>query len=736
MINHSKRGGVWGVRWFAVCTICQRMAKSAAIICSVLLPLASFGGFDPAFVEYADNPTNILMFKAYVYNSNLATLSPNYVYGNKDTLPSIVISTVKIGVEVRPLSNVILYHPQGDNEVFPSVSSIDYPITRAYDQSRWYCLEYTPDIYHAVNICASLIRSGYRSPRMEIFKDQPNNTVICNFRIGDIFSDVLTGTNSFFRSQLLSQLSNVNGSLQTLALSLGTVSSDYKTVNNLYLNPSKDTLLDSAANSVTLNGDSGGSQNLTRLFSGDYAGRESEITKALSDLARSQLQSVWLSTLDSESPFFGNNINDILNDPAKFQQAVSHGGGGSSLANIMRDVKRLTTNDWASAVTNQLANNTASITNQLEHMFDEGTAMGSSLANLQDRSLQIADNTSSIDSRLANGITVAVVNQGGTSVGVHLDGPITVEQSQFNSLGVPLSSLENIVSDWYSDWYSFFSVSSPVYKWENFYNMVSSFKDQVHQDFSSLGSISNLLAAIDDRLKDLFPTLTNNNNIAFDSFSALLLDNYQDYVSNGYYAASLDSFREKCPSVYSNLVDLGLSPSGNGDFWSLFGSSLLYQSELVGNVIDDLNTVREFADNHIEGGFSAGIRSIVDKFPSKTEIQDYVNTASNVISDVNSKRLAFISSFDSATNATFSAFSPFAGTFESVPDQLVFFKTGNDQYITIPVGEQATAWQIIRYGISFCLAAVNLLLLPKFLLLVVRLFSPLGKSIIKVDPIP
>ena len=711
------------------------------LLALVLLPFLSFGGFDPDFVEYVDNPTNILIFKAYIYNSNFSSLSLYSWQGNRDTLSSTVITMARIGIEVIANSNHPLRHPSGDNEVFPSSPSIDYPISRYYDNSRWYCLDYCQDINQAIQICANLIRSGYRSQVLEMFSDHLYGRVICNFNIGEVFHDVLTGTNTNFRSQLLSQLSNVNGSLQSLALSLGTVSSDYKTVNNLYLNPSKDILLNSAANSVTLNGDSGGSQNLTRLYSDSYAGRESEITKALSDLARSQLQSVWLSTLDPESPFFGNNINDILNDPLKFQQAASHGGGGSSLANIMRDVKRLSTNDWSAGVTNQLANNTASITNQLAHMFDEGTTIGSALANLQDRSLQTAENTCSIDSRLANGITVAVVNQGGTSVGVHLDGPIIIDQQQFNSLGVPLSSLQNTISDWYSDWYSFFSVSSPVYKWENFYNMVSSFNDQNHIDlvavtnsFSSLSSLSNLLAKIDEHLTNSLPNLTNFA-IVSSSFSALLLDHYEDYISNSVYSSSISKLESDYPSVYSNLLEFGLSPSGDGDFWTLFGSSLIQLDILADNFISDMALVRKFADDHIEGGFFAGINSIVEMFPSSSQLGDDLDNATNRLYEISLASTNLVLNFESVTNIAPSVFKPFADSFDSPPSgDIVFFKTANNHYVSIPVHEQSSVWSLLRMGIAFALIAVQFILFPKFVLMIVVLFDRLSSRFIKFVP--
>lgn len=557
-----------------------------------------------------------------------------------------------------------------------------------------------------------------------------------------LLSDVLSSTNTVFRQILLNHLISINTSLSSIGSSVGTINQDYHSVNSLYLDPSKQNLLDSAANPSSLNANSSIAANLDRLFGSSYAGREAEISKALSDLARSQLQAAWLSTLDPDSPFYMQNLDNIISDPQSFQQAALQGGGGggSAIANIMRDVKKLSTNDWVAGVTNQLANNRASITNQLAHMFDGDTSVGSKLGNIEGSSSQSASAAGSIDERLARGITVAVVNSGANSVLVTLDGPINIDQTQFNSLSVPLGSLQNTVSDWYSDWYSFFSVSSPFYKWENFYNMVSSFKDQNHIDLSavtnslsSLSSLSNLLVAIDEHLTNSLPNLTNFN-IASSSFSALLLDHYEDYITNSVYSDAIATLEEDYPSVYSNLVAFGLSPSGDGDFWSLFGSSLIQLDLLADNFISDMAMIRKFADDNIQGGFSAGISSIVEAMPKTEDIVSAASSASNVVSFLDLSSTNLVSAFHSVTSRADSVFSPFHGSFETVPSDLVLFKTGNDKYITIPVHEHPEAFRLMRWGFSFSLAAVNFIFFPKFVLMLVMLFSKLSQRFVKFYP--
>lgn len=703
------------------------------LLALVLLPLVSFGNVDYLLTN------GVGQVRIYIY-TGLSSSSVSYesftAQNDSQTLLTVYQNN-KFGIRLY-LDGDDIRNPAID--VSPSRTwGIDRQVslyTNGYFTGIAY---YSPRDISFLNdlyvLASELFFSGYRGTGIDYIGSASTGEYF-NFSYRDAISDILSSTNTVYRSLVLSHLLQINNSLSSIGSSVGTINTDYQTVNNLSLNPSKQNLLDSAANPSSLNANSSIASNLDRLYGSSYSGREAEITKALSDLARSQLQAAWLSTLDPDSPFYMQNLDNIISDPDTFQKAALQGGGGggSALANIMRDVKKLSTNDWVSGVTNQLANNRASITNQLAHMFDDDSNPVTSHLN------NIDNSAGSIDDRLARGITVAVVNSGANSVLVSLDGPINIDQTQFNSLSVPLGSLQNTVSDWYSDWYSFFSVSSPVYKWENFYNMVSAFKDQNHIDLSavtnslsSLSSLSNLLAKIDEHLTNSLPNLTNLS-IASSSFSALLLDHYEDYISNSVYASSISKLQSDYPSVYSNLVDFGLSPSGDGDFWSLFGSSLIQLDLLADNFISDMALVRKFADDNIQGGFSAGISSIVEVMPKKEDIVSAASSASNVVSALDLSSTNLVSAFHSVTSRADSVFSPFRGSFETPPSDLVLFKTGNDKYITIPIHEHPEAFRLMRWGFAFALAAVNFIFFPKFVLMLVMLFSKLSQRFVKFYP--
>ena len=713
------------------------------------LPLVSFGSFE--YNGYTFERMRIFTYTSAgvttrgssaftVFPSSLESLESSLMSSTFGFCVNPIINSTQKNIAPNPTSSQFFIVGNASSPTITN-SLYCYVTTNTLDRYN-VSAHYLPTLSAIYYSASTLYLQGYRGSAI-VDDFQGDLGVHCvNIHYPTLVADVLSSTNTVYRQILFSYLNQIQSSLTSIGSSVGTINQDYQFVNNLYLDPSKQNLLDSVANPSSLNANSSVSANLDRLFGSSYAGRESEITKALSDLARSQLQAAWLSTLDPDSPFYMQNLDNIISDPQTFQQAALQGGGGggSAIANIMRDVKKLSTNDWVAGVTNQLANNRASITNQLAHMFDDDTSVGSKLGNIEASSSQSASSAGSIDERLARGITVAVVNSGANSVLVSLDGPINIDSTQFNSLSVPLGSLQNTVSDWYSDWYSFFSVSSPSYKWENFYNMVSAFKDQNHSDLvavtnslSSLSSLSNVLASIDDQLKNAFPNITN---LVVDSspFSALLLDHYEDYITNSVYADSISKLQSDYPSVYSNLVAFGLSPSGDGDFWSLFGSSLIQLDLMADNFISDMAKVRKFADDNIQGGFSAGISSIVEVMPKKEDIVSAASSASNIVSALDLSSTNVVFAFHSVTSQADSVFSPFHGSFETVPSDLVLFKTGNEKYITIPVHEHPEAFRLMRWGFSFALAAVNFIFFPKFVLMLVMLFSKLSQRFVKFYP--
>ena len=603
---------------------------------------------------------------------------------------------------------------------------------------------------------AALYWNGYRGCGFEdIFLKGDKACVNVNYPL--LYADVLSSTNTVFRQILLSHLSLISGSLVNIGSSVGTINNDYREVNTISLDPSFSNLTSRVSFSNGLDG--------YGLFLDQYMSsnpdRSSEIAKAVSENARRNLGFILNACIDPDSPFYGDSLDSIVSDPDRFVAAVAAGGGGSALPNMARDIKRLSTNDWASVVTNQLAKNSKdakqqlqdnrdSITNRLAHMFDDDPgSVGRAIRSAAGSANYAANYAGDISEQLRRGITVAVVNQSDTSVGVHLDGPINIEQSQFNSLSTPIAGLERKISTWYDEWYSFFNLNSPAYNWDKFFDMVSEFKSQNHQDLSALSnafsvvSISNLLHDIDTKLADNFPNLTNGNlNVSFSaSFGSLLHEDYSNFVEHSF-SDILTNLEDQYPGVYDSLHNLGLSDdSYNGRWWNLSAAALsqisvsVYSNMLMlSSLMSDIAAVDDLADESLGKSPLSACRDIVREMPSKTQIEDYISQCTNAANSVSVAGVDLVSSFDAVSNSYVSIFRPFKGSFDSPGSSVTFFKAANGDYVTIPVGDQSNAWLILRLGISFALVAVNILLLPKYILMLFTLFIKAYRIGIKFFP--
>lgn len=689
-----------------------------------LLPLVSFGYNDDFFTNG--------FWRVDIYYFDSVTSSNFYPLSDVSTVSDVVLAYQNFTFGFVLYNDSIQTPLLTDSNGGKRSASFDYQIVAYTNSSNSRCCYSSRSISsidRLYKMATDLYLSGYRGSGITYVGKRSNRYDVLNFNYRDSISDILASTNSVYRSIVLNHLAFINSSLSSIGSFVGTINTDYQSVNNLYLDPSKQNLLDSAANPSSLNANSSIAANLDRLFGSSYAGREAEISKALSELACSQLQAAWLSTLDPDSPFYMQNLDNIISDPQTFQQAALQGGGGggSAFANIMRDVKKLSTNDWVSGVTNQLSNNRASITNQLAHMFDDDTNVGSKLTSIE-------SSAGSIDERLARGITVSVVNSGANSVLVSLDGPINIDSPQFNSLSVPLGSLQSTVSDWYSDWYTFFNYSDPSYRWSNFYNMVSAFKDQNHSDLFSLLSLTNSLSGIDSLLRDCLPQITNSFS---SDFSALLLDDYDDYISNAHFSSFLSDLQNNYPDVYSDLEALGLSSqSGSGNWWTLAGSSLGYISAQVhsnvvmfSSVFGDIQRVKQFADDNgnFNGDFYSAASDVISSIPSKTQVANYIEQCTNAANSVSA--LELVSFYSTASNEVNKVFRLF-NRGSNLPSEVVIMHHGlnGEHTFSIPVGDQPRLWLLIRLGIMFVTCAVNLILLPKFILRIFILFMTMFKK--------
>ena len=150
--------------------------------------------------------------------------------------------------------------------------------------------------------------------------------------------------------------------------------------------------------------------------------------------------------------------------------------------------------------------------------------------------------------------------------------------------------------------------------------------------------------------------------------------------------------------------------------------------------MSDIAAVDDLADESLGKSPLSACRDIVREMPSKTQIEDYISQCTNAANSVSVAGVDLVSSFDAVSNSYVSIFRPFKGSFDSPGSSVTFFKAANGDYVTIPVGDQSNAWLILRLGISFALVAVNILLLPKYILMLFTLFIKAYRIGIKFFP--
>ena len=225
---------------------------------------------------------------------------------------------------------------------------------------------------------------------------------------------------------------------------------------------------------------------------------------------------------------------------------------------------------------------------------------------------------------------------------------------------------------------------------------------------------SDILSSISNAVYQILFSITNRN-------SYLLLDHYSDYISNGVYSSSVSLFSEDFPNVYSNLTRYGLS---DDNFWTLFGSTLLHHNEFIGSLLSDINEVRRFADVHLEDGVLGTAFRSADSVPSVEDVESKIEQLTNAVNSISFDSLTnLVSSF---SNSLSSALSPYDRG-DDLPSEIEFLVlrgSANDpgHVFTIPVAEHAEVWSLIRLSMGLALCLVNLILLPKFILRVVRLY--------------
>ena len=604
---------------------------------------------------------------------------------------------------------------------------------------------YVPRVSSFYVAALSLFKQGYRGPGLEVFNSGVYSCV--NVYLPELVPAVLSSTNTVFSQVLFSQLSSINSGVVNILTDLSGINSsilslapyNFEQVSNYVYSVSKESSGNQIVGGFSINPDivleslDPSKHDLSTPearqlfdFQRDATARGVTLAAALAGLTQ----------LITSDPVSGSTLSGL---GKSFNHAVNNNLHNLSghVSGIAENVRRLSTNDWASVVTNRLANNTASITNQLAHMFDDPSApgtIGSHVANISGAAGTLASTVS--------GGAVSVRLSGQEVFGVHLDAPVSIEENQMSTVTFPLDSLRDNVSHWYSDWTDFYFSSSPEKGWVKFFDLFSEFKDVNHSDLVSiLSCVSNVLVSFTIYTNE-FP-FAISNAIAGLSLSStnsyLLLSDYADYIHSGGLDALLDVMDDDSYIDLKSEIDSlyhADTAAGYGRWWryftglstvqanSIFKLSNIFQAHE--KLLKDLK--RDNSDLDVQDASDPSVfRKLLYTIPSEEDTFNKLSQLTNSIDQSGMVRLQQL--IPDLTNRFCVAASLFDKDF-ILPSEISWTLIPGDpsinskaRIVTIRPSDHYRLFQMLHFGLAFSYCLVNIILFPKFLLFLVRLFD-------------
>lgn len=588
-----------------------------------------------------------------------------------------------------------------------------------------------------------LYNAGYRGPGIEAF--QSGNDYCLNVDLSKLIPDVLSSTNTVYSQILFSQLSAINSGVVNISSDLSGISYaiaglgpfTYDQASNFVYALSVESSGNSIFPGFRINAqevldslDPSKNDQSTPEFREYFDFQRQATVRGLTLAAELAGLSNMLVDDDTSSTLsnLGNSFNKGVNN--NLENLSGHVSG------LADDVHRLSTNDWASVVTNRLANNTASITNQLAHMFDSNDpgTVGKNVADISGAAGTLASTVS--------GGAVSVRLSGQEVFGVHLDAPVSIEENQMSTVTIPLGSIKDNLSHWYSDWTDFYFSSSPEKGWLKYFDLFSEFKDVNHSDLVSIQScVSNLLVSFSSYTNGL--PFVISNAIAGLSLSStnsyLLLSDYADYIHSGGLDALLDLMDDDSYSDLKAEIDSlyhADTAEGYGRWWryftglstvqanSIFKLSNIFQAHE--KLLKDLK--RDNSDLEVQDASDPSVfRKLLYTIPSEEDTFNKLSQLTNSIDQsgmVSVQRLIpdLTNRFNVAASLYDKDFAlPAEISWELIPADPSINSPA--RVVTIRPSEHYRLFQLLHFGLAFSYCLVNIILFPKFLLLLVRLFD-------------
>lgn len=645
------------------------------IIIFALLPFLAFG--------YTVDEIRSRVRGAYIYfwDSNWSWKSRNFGGHFDDVL--VAFKTCTIGLEC---SSSYLTYPDIDDVNYLSTNSFTSSnVTRpVYDLSdKYYRVSTFAELPPIFKFAQALFANGYDGAGF-VSVNRSSGSAKINFNYSLAVADIASSTNLVFQSLLLQHLQSIASSVSTINQNISLVSSDlsslasqYSSVNTNYLDPQS--VLDRSAVPLdTIIPNPSDAQELQTILSTNNL-RASEIASALNALSSdrlTRLAEAWSRTSsirhDTSYPYYQKSFGEVATDPV-LSASLLNEFEGQTFQQKSLDYFEVEVNNTSNAVSTLDAIHT----NDLPKQF---SVAASNLAQVAD----IARNFGLVQTTYNNGdqaIKVVVENSDPIiiSAGVAIEELIArlIEINEGNSLTV--GNIHGVLQSILLDCDSIF--------------------DHVRHTDVVLGDVFSQGA----------PGYQAFDFILTNKWTSLLEQNYEEFVDSdrSNYSYWLDRAETDYPDYVSALRDYGF---GGNNWWQDNASMTFLNNALWHDLLSKADS----------SSLSDAFTFITNSLPDSDEL---VNSVSNVTSRFAESDFYFESitnSIAELTNSVASLDSLYRNT--SLPSSFTLFKLNDDVEFTVETDNLATAFDLLRSGISLVYSVVAVLLLPKFLVIIIKMF--------------
>lgn len=686
--------------------------KNRFLLVAAFFPLLVFANFQ--YEDYIIERMDIYRYSSFDVADRFYSCSPS----SEDDLLSTLSSSI-----FAMKFNTVNYQISVPSTILSSSGSSTQPrwniYARYYDGSSYSSVCLSPFILPRLSSfyrsIPTLFQLGYRGPGFSFISNSGNNYCI-NVNYPLLVSDVLSSTNTVFRQALLSSLSALQTSISNIQVDLGQFQDDYSFVNASHFNISN--VIDYAAADSVIP-----SRLATSLKS---SARDPYNFDNIKPILDSYYFAQWLPLAFSDSDLASPLHNDsrVKKGLQNLGDSFAAGGAYHYTTPMTNELRRLSTNVVAE-VHAALSNNTEQIKDRLAHMFDnpsDTSTVGGGVANISRAAGVLAGAVNN------NRVMVSIDNA--TPVSVLLDGPINLDQSQLTQLSTPLAGLERWIDTWYQDWYDFFSPNVSGYNWIHFFDMVSSFKDVNHTDLVSLQScVSNLLLSLRG---DITNSVVSTNGY-------LLLSDYADYIHSGGLDTLLDVMDDDSYSDLKAEIDSlyhSDTSEGYGRWWRYFTGLSTVQANSIfklsnifqvhEKLLKDLK--RDNSDLDVQDASDSSVfRKLLYTIPSD---EDTFNKLSQLTNSIDQSGMARVQQLIPDLTNRFSVAASLYDKDFVLPSEISWELIPADssinspaRIVTIRPSEHYRLFQLLHFGLAFSYCLVNIILFPKFLLFLVRLFD-------------